>query len=131
MRLSPPIFTKNNYEVWLIDYPGFGKTTGECTEETMYADADQFYKMARSRFSKDSIFFMESRLVRCGRRSWLLSKIVKDLSWKHRTNSMEALMNTYVFIYPVGLLSKYHFPTYRYFEKIEVPITIFMAPLTG
>src|SRR5688500_18393348 len=28
----PPYFTRHGYEVWLIDYPGFGKSTGKFSE---------------------------------------------------------------------------------------------------
>src|SRR5688572_26069928 len=29
----PPIFLRNGYDVWMIDYPGFGKTTGKRSEK--------------------------------------------------------------------------------------------------
>ncbi len=41
-----PAFTKNGYEVWMMDYPGFGKTTGKRTEQVMYDDAFLVYKTA-------------------------------------------------------------------------------------
>src|SRR6266498_4374910 len=50
-----PYFTKNGYEVWLIDYPGFGKSTGKFTEQTLYDWALQLYKLANAHFSADSI----------------------------------------------------------------------------
>src|SRR4030095_6807033 len=39
-------FTKNDYEVWMIDYPGYGKSTGKRTENALYEDALQFYNLA-------------------------------------------------------------------------------------
>ena len=56
-RYAPlaPYFTKNNYEVWMIDYPGYGKTTGQRTEQRMYSDALQFYEMARQKFYPENI----------------------------------------------------------------------------
>lgn len=50
-----PFFTKNNYEVWMLDYPGYGKSTGKMTEAILYEWALTFYKLARARFPKDSI----------------------------------------------------------------------------
>src|SRR6185436_16967358 len=50
-----PYFTKYGYEVWLIDYPGFGKSTGKLTEQTLYDWANYMYNFARTRFSADSI----------------------------------------------------------------------------
>src|SRR5690606_27736681 len=48
-------FTRNNYEVWMMDYPGFGKTTGKLSVERIYEDALIMYRMARSRFATDCI----------------------------------------------------------------------------
>jgi len=51
-RYAPvaPLFTQNNYEIWMMDYPGFGKTTGKRSEEAMLEDAEVLYDMARLRF---------------------------------------------------------------------------------
>src|SRR5688500_7973254 len=45
-----PSFTKNGWEIWMLDYPGFGKSSGEFTEKKMYDWALVFYKLARARF---------------------------------------------------------------------------------
>ncbi len=50
-----PNFTKQGYEVWMPDYPTYGKTTGKLTEENMYNQATEVYKLAHSKFSADSI----------------------------------------------------------------------------
>ncbi|HZW70808.1 MAG TPA: alpha/beta fold hydrolase, partial [Hanamia sp.] len=50
-----PNFTKHGYEVWIPDYPTFGKTTGKLTEENMYQQAREVYKLALSKFATDSI----------------------------------------------------------------------------
>ena len=51
----PPFFTRHGYEVWIIDYPGYGKSTGQLTEENLYKWADLLYKFAGTKFSSDSI----------------------------------------------------------------------------
>src|SRR5687767_3790365 len=50
-----PYFTRDGYEVWIIDYPGFGKSTGKFTEQILYDWADHMYNFARSKFNADSI----------------------------------------------------------------------------
>ena len=118
-------FTKNNYEVWMMDYPGFGKTTGRLTEQKIYDDAAILYQMARARFSKDSILFYGKSLG-TGVASQLASvKDSKRLILETPYYSVEAMMKHHALIYPVDLMSKYHFPNYKYFKKIEVPVTIF------
>jgi alpha-beta hydrolase superfamily lysophospholipase len=118
-------FTKNNYEVWMMDYPGFGKSTGERTEQILYDDAAQLYKMARARISKDSIIIY-GKSIGTGIASQLASvKDCKRLILETPYYSIDALFSHYAFIYPVSWMAKYHIPTYEYFKKIEVPISIF------
>ncbi len=118
-------FTKNNYEVWMIDYPGFGKSTGERNENILYDDGLQFYKMARARFSKDSIIIY-GRSLGTGLASHLASvRDCKRLILEAPYYSMYALAGHYAFIYPVEWMCKYHLPTYRYLQKTTVPVTIF------
>src|SRR6185295_15234793 len=109
----------------MMDYPGFGKSTGKRSEQIMYDDAKLLYKMARARFSKDSIIIYGKSLG-TGIASYLASvKDCKRLILETPYCSIEALFSHYAFIYPVGWMSKYHFPTYKYFEKVDAPITIF------
>jgi len=118
-------FTKNNYEVWMIDYPGFGKSTGKRTEQIMYDDAATFYQMARARFSKDSIIIY-GKSIGTGVAARLASvKDCKRLILETPYYSIDAMLNHYAFIYPVSRMTKYHFPTCKYLGKIEVPVTIF------
>ena len=118
-------FTKNNYEVWMMDYPGFGKTTGKLTEQIMYNDAATLYQMARARFSKDSIIIYGKSLG-TGVASQLASvKDCKRMILETPYYSIDALIGHYAFIYPVSWMAKYHFPTHKYFKKIEVPVTLF------
>ena len=118
-------FTRNKYEVWMIDYPGFGKTTGKRTEETMYADAAMIYKMARSKFSKDHIIIYGKSLG-TGVATQLASvSDCKRVLLETPYYSIDALLKHYAFIYPVSWLSKYHFPSNQYIKKIESPVTLF------
>ncbi len=43
-------FTQHNYNVIMLDYRGYGKSTGDRTEEKMYQDALTFYKKANDLF---------------------------------------------------------------------------------
>ncbi|MGZ5135683.1 MAG: alpha/beta hydrolase, partial [Flavitalea sp.] len=51
-RYAPvvPTFTKNGWEIWMLDYPGFGKSTGNLIEQTMYDWGLVFYKLARTKY---------------------------------------------------------------------------------
>ena len=118
-------FTRNNYEVWMIDYPGFGKSTGKRTEKGLYSDAAILYEMARARFSREQIIIY-GKSIGTGIASQLASvKDCKRVILETPYYSIDALMQHYAFMYPVSWLTKYHFPTYTYFKKIEAPVTLF------
>lgn len=118
-------FTRQHYEVWMVDYPGFGKSTGRLSEKVLYDDAAIVYRMARARFSKDSIL-LYGRSLGSGIAAQLASvKDCKRLILETPYYSLHSLMRHYAFIYPVSWMAKYHLPTYRHLEKVEVPVTVF------
>ncbi|WP_276501166.1 alpha/beta hydrolase [Terrimonas pollutisoli] len=118
-------FTKHTYEVWMIDYPGFGKTTGRRTEEVMYEDAAILYQMARARFAKDSIIIY-GKSIGTGVAAQLASvKDCKKLILETPYYSIDALASHYAFIYPVSWMLRYHFPNYEYLKKVESPVILF------
>lgn len=118
-------FTRNNYEVWMMDYPGFGKSTGKRSEEILYDDALTFYKMARSRYPADSII-LYGKSLGSGIASQLASiRTCKRLLLESPYYSIHALASHYAFMYPISLMMKYHLPTNEYLENIKVPITLF------
>jgi pimeloyl-ACP methyl ester carboxylesterase len=43
-------FTKNGYDVWMMDYAGFGKSTGKLSERKLYDDAMQVFKLVNSKY---------------------------------------------------------------------------------
>jgi alpha-beta hydrolase superfamily lysophospholipase len=55
-------FTKQGYEVWMEDYPGFGKSVGNRNEKVLYQQAEQVYKLAASKYKKDSIWYLVNHL---------------------------------------------------------------------
>ena len=118
-------FTKNGYEVWMIDYPGFGKSTGHLTEQKLYDDAMQVYSMARSKFPADSII-LYGKSLGTGIASWLAARrSCKALILETPYYSMTSLVQHYLPIYPVSALLKYKLPVYKYIELVNAPVTIF------
>jgi len=117
--------TKYGYEVWMIDYPGYGKSTGEFTEQGLYDQALQLYKMARVRFSPDSIVIY-GRSLGSGVASQLASvRDCKRLILETPYYSLPSVASTYLWMYPVSRMIKYKFPTNEYLTKVTAPVTIF------
>jgi pimeloyl-ACP methyl ester carboxylesterase len=123
--VNASFFTRNGYEVWMTDYPGFGKSTGKRSEQVLYDDALRLYKMAISRFSVEHIIIY-GRSLGTGIASQLASvRDCKKLILETPYYSMDALAKHYFFMYPVMPMTKYSLPTYQYFNYIKAPITIF------
>lgn len=120
-----PYFTKHNYEVWMMDYPGYGKSTGKRSEAAFYEDAMTLYKMARTRFSKDSII-LYGRSLGTGIASHLGAKRdAKRLILETPYYDFPSLVKKYLPIYPCDLLVRYKLRNYENLPKVMMPVTIF------
>lgn len=117
-------FTRHQLEVWMIDYPGFGKSTGDRTEAIMYADAIEVYKMAAARFPRDSIIIYGKSLGTGVAAKLASMRDCKRLILETPYYSIDALLQHYAFLYPVSLLTTFHFPNGDYVQRIHAPITI-------
>jgi len=124
-------FTRNGYEVWMMDYPGYGKSTGKRNERILYEDALTFYKMAISKVSAEHIIIYGKSLG-TGIAAQLASvRDCKRLILETPYYSMDALAKHYFFIYPVMPMTKYSLPTYQHFEYIKAPIAMFHGTRDG
>ncbi len=118
-------FTSRGYEVWMLDYPRFGKSTGILSEQRLHDYSEQIYGLARARFAADSIIIYGKSLG-TGLAAWLASKrTCKRLILECPYYSMTSLVAHYLPIYPVTTLMRFRMPTYSYLELVNAPITIF------
>ncbi|MDB5192315.1 MAG: alpha/beta fold hydrolase [Segetibacter sp.] len=120
-------FTKQGYEVWMPDYPGFGKSTGTLSEQVLYDQALQVYRMARVKFMPDSIIIY-GKSMGTGIAAQLASvRDCKRLLLETPYYSMTSLASNYIWMYPVGKIIKYDLPTYKHLAKVTAPVTIFQG----
>jgi len=120
-----PGFTRHGYEVWMGDYPGFGKSVGRRNEKILYQQAEQVYKMAAAKYQQDSIIIYGKSLG-TGIASYLASvKDCKQLILETPYFSIPAVFGCYAFIYPTTSMSDYKIPTNEYLQEVKEPITIF------
>ena len=121
----PPIFLKYNYEVWMIDYPGFGKTTGKRTEGMMYEQALLMYDMALKQINSDSIVIY-GKSIGTGVAAFIaFKKNCRLLILETPYYSIPSLARHYLPVYPMDWMVKYSFPINDYLKKVQSPITIF------
>jgi len=119
------IFTDNGYDVWMPDYPQYGKSTGPLKEDLFYQMADQVYKLVNSRVSSDSITIYGKSLG-TGFAAYVAStEPVKQLILETPYFSVPDIVNSYAPIYPTGYMVNFKVPTYQYLKDTKEPVTIF------
>jgi alpha-beta hydrolase superfamily lysophospholipase len=118
-------FTKHGYEVWMEDYPGFGKSTGIRTEKKLYQQAMEVYKMAAGKYKSDSII-LYGKSFGTGIAAYVASKTnCKQIILETPYYSIPNLFGCYAFIYPTERMSTYKIPANEYLQDVKYPITIF------
>jgi uncharacterized protein len=118
------IFTRNGYELWMHDYPGFGKTTGDRSEQRMYSDALRVYEMAAKTVEPERIIIY-GKSIGTGVASFLASETKsKLLILETPYYNIGSLARKFIPIYPYPNLLKYEFPTNRYLKSVEEPVVL-------
>lgn len=120
-------FLKSDYEVWMIDYPGFGKSKGKFTEELLYDYALQFYKLARSVYKPDDIIIYGKSLGACFATELASKRDCRFLLLETPCYSMTSLLRRYLPVYPLNRMLHYHFPNYLYLQEVTAPVIIFQG----
>jgi uncharacterized protein len=118
-------FTKLGYEVWMQDYPGFGKSTGDITEKKLYTQAMEVKRMADVYCGSDSIILygksIGTGIAACVASNSNASLLILETPYY----SIPSLFSTYAFIYPTNTMSTYKIPTYEYLQDVKYPVVIF------
>lgn len=120
-----PYYTKSGYEVWMIDYPGYGKSTGTFSENLVYEWSLIMYRLARTKFSPDRIVIYGKSLG-TGIAAQLASvRNCRFLVLETPYYSMPAVIGYYAPVFPVDRMIRLQFPTYKYLPKVTDPVIIF------
>ncbi len=124
-------FTDHGYEVWMEDYPGYGKSKGKRTEKNLYQQALLIYALAAQRFSSDRIIIYGKSLGTGIAAYTASNRACKKLILETPYYSIPALFDCYAPIYPTSILSIYKIPTYQYLQNVQSPISIFHGTADG
>ncbi len=124
-------FTKFGYEVWMEDYPGFGKSTGERTERKMYEQALQVQKMAAGKYGRDSVI-LYGKSLGTGIAAYVAANSLNQrLILETPYYSIPSLFACYAPIYPTEKMSNYKIPQNQFLADVKYPITIFHGTNDG
>ena len=117
-------FTRLNYEVIMMDYRGFGKSTGKRNVEAMKRDSQFIYDLAKKEFTEDKIV-VYGRSLGSGFAARLAAKNNPRLLIL--TSPLYSLLRTihrYLPFMPAKPFLRYNIPTFHYLKNVRCPIKI-------
>ena len=117
-------FLQFQYDVLIYDYRGYGKSTGQRTEATLYSDAQFIYDQLKTTWKEEDII-VYGRSLGSGIASQLVANnSPKILILESPFYSLQSMAKDRFPIYPSGLLVKYELPNWKNLQKGDTPIVI-------
>lgn len=117
-------FNNKGYSFFLIDYPGFGKSTGKRNVETIHRNAQIAYNWLLSRFEQDDIIIY-GRSLGAGFATYIAkSNAPHVLILDSPFYSFRRLSRYYTRILPLKFILKYRSPLFSYLEDVKCPVFI-------
>lgn len=122
-------YTDLNYDIFVLDYRGYGKSDGSISsEQQFYDDVQTAYDHLKERCPEDRIVII-GYSIGTGPAAWLASgNRPKLLVLQAPYYSLVDLMKRLYPFVPAFLL-QYKFETYRYVEKTGAPVVLFHGNL--
>ncbi len=117
-------FVQKNWEVVVMDYRGYGKSTGERSEKALFSDAQLFYQYARKHFDETKILVYGRSLGTA-----MATKIASQNQPGHLIletpffNLYDVARKRFPLL-PVKPLLKYQFNSNQYIQSVNCPVTI-------
>ncbi len=118
-------YTDLNYDLFVFDFRGFGKSEGTIESEAQFfEDVRQFYRLMQKQYAEKDILII-GYSIGTGSAAMLASENdPKALILLAPYYNLEDMMKRQYSYAPTFIL-KYRFETDRYLPKIKVPVTIF------
>lgn len=118
-------YVHRGYDVIVMDYRGYGKSTGDLSEKALYEDAELFYEYTANRYDENKII-VYGRSLGTTFATYVASKNnPSKLMLEAPFYDMKSLAQEKFPIFPVSWVMRYSFPTYKYIAKVSCPIYIF------
>jgi len=117
-------FAAKQYDVFVMDYRTYGKSTGTLSEEALYEDAQLCYEYVKARYNT-SLISVYGRSLGTGFASYVCSKNkVKQLILETPYYSILDVAEHRFPIFPVKRLLKYIIPSYKFLQDVPCKITL-------
>ena len=117
-------FTRHGYNVLMVDYRGFGKSTGKRSQKAIKRDLQRVYNKLMEMTTEDRII-LYGRSLGSGFATKLASmNNPKMLILDAPYYSLTKVTARYAPFMPLSLLLKYPLPTYKWLKYVQCPIHI-------
>lgn len=117
-------FTRHGYDVIMVDYRGFGKSTGRRTQKAVKRDMQVVYNRIKENVSEKYII-LYGRSLGSGFATKLASmNNPKMLILDAPYYSLSKVAKKYIPFMPLSLLIKFPMPTYKWLKYVKCPIHI-------
>ena len=117
-------FTRHGYDVLMVDYRGFGKSTGRRTQKAIKRDMQVIYNKIKENVDEKYII-LYGRSLGSGFAAKLASMnnprmLILDAPYY----SLRKVAKKYIPFMPLSLLLKFPMPTYKWLQYVNCPIHI-------
>ncbi len=117
-------FTRHDYSVFMVDYRGFGKSTGRRSQKAIKRDLQEVYNKIKEKTTEDNII-LYGRSLGSGFAAKLASiNNPKMLILDAPYYSLTKVTARYMPFMPLSILIKYPLPTYKWLKYVQCPIHI-------
>ncbi len=117
-------FLQYDYDVLVMDYRTYGKSTGKLSEEALYEDAQLFYNHVLKKYSEEVIVVYGRSLGTTLATSVAATNKPKKLILETPFYNLHTVAKKRFPIFPVDYLLKYKFATHRLIKKVDCDIII-------
>lgn len=117
-------FTRNNFDVLMVDYRGFGKSTGKRSEEAILSDLQALYDLLKQQVDEKYII-LYGRSLGSGFATYLASfnsprMLILDAPYY----SLRHVIKKHLPLVPVQWVMRYSIKTHEWIENVKCPIHI-------
>ena len=117
-------FRSRGYDLFIIDYPGFGKSTGKISEQKLFSNAHICYEHLLGEYDTDRIVIY-GRSIGTGVASQLASTVAaKMLILETPFYRLEDLIGPWMKVLPGKILLKYPFRNDLHIQQVDYPVWI-------
>ena len=118
-------FVEKNYDVIIMDYRTYGKSTGKLSEESLFNDGQLFYEYALEQYDESGIT-LYGRSLGTGIATWVASqnspfRLILETPYY---SLLDLGKNRFPYL-PVQWFLKYPLKTYEYISEVSCPIAFF------